>query len=150
MKAETKITGKQVQLKRVFHAPRAAVFAYWTQAETLQQWSGCKEATNCQIEMDFRVGGAFTQKMHITGAGDFTITGKYLEIVEPERIVYEAVLGPFATTRVEVTFLEEDGKTTVALAQTGLPDEICGFVTQGTEESFDKLAHLLAAQKAHA
>jgi uncharacterized protein YndB with AHSA1/START domain len=151
MKAETRIAGKQVQITRVFQAPRTAVFAYWTEADKLQRWSGCKEATKCEIEMDFRVGGCFTQKMHMGAAGDFTITGRYLEIVEPERIVYEAVLGPFATTRVTVEFLEQGGQTRLVLTHTGLPDEnICGFVTQGTGESFDKLTVLLAGQGTHA
>src|SRR5262249_50764034 len=73
MNSETKITGNQVQITRLFNAPRPAVFAWWTRAENLQKWSGCKDATLCEIEMDFRVGGSFTQKMHIAGAGDFTI-----------------------------------------------------------------------------
>jgi uncharacterized protein YndB with AHSA1/START domain len=57
-----------LQITRVFDAPRALVFTYWTQAGKLQQWSGCKETTKCEIEMDFRVGGSFTQKMNIEGA----------------------------------------------------------------------------------
>src|ERR1700675_2125632 len=93
MKSEVKISGNRLQITRVFDAPRQLVFAWWTQAEKLQQWSGCKAATKCEIEMDFRVGGSFTQKMHIAGAGEFSFTGKYDEIVEPERISYHADFG---------------------------------------------------------
>src|ERR1035438_6172882 len=103
MRSEVNISGNRLQITRVFAAPRELVFAWWTQAEKLQQWSGCKEATQCEIEMDFRVGGAFTQKMQIAGAGQFTITGTYDEIVVPERIVYRANLGP-CVTRVSVEF----------------------------------------------
>jgi uncharacterized protein YndB with AHSA1/START domain len=81
MKSEVKVTGKQLQITRIFDAPRRLVFSFWTQADKLQQWSGCKETTKCEIVMDFRVGGSFTQKMQITGAGEFTFTGKYDEIV---------------------------------------------------------------------
>jgi uncharacterized protein YndB with AHSA1/START domain len=151
MKSETKPRGAQVQITRLFNAPRTLVFAYWTRAESLQKWSGCKGAVGCEIEMDFRVGGSFTQKMQITGAGDFTITGRYEEIVVPERIVYEAVLGSFAATRVTVEFFEQGSQTKVVLTQTGIPDEtMCGFISQGTGESFDKLDSLLAVHKAHA
>jgi len=151
MKSEVKIDGKQIQITRVFNAPRLLVFGYWTRAENLQKWSGCKDAAKCEIEVDFRVGGSFTQRMQITGAGDFTITGRYEEIVVPERIVYEAVLGSFATTRVTVDFIELGSQTKVVLTQTGIPDEtMCGFISQGTDESFDKLDCLLAVQKAHA
>src|ERR1700688_2476 len=62
MKSEVKISGNRLQITRIFDAPRQLVVAWWTQAEKLQQWSGCKVATKCEIEMDFRVGGSFTQK----------------------------------------------------------------------------------------
>ena len=60
MKSEVKITGNRLQITRIFDAPRERVFAAWTERDLLQQWSGCKEATKVEIEMDFRVGGSFT------------------------------------------------------------------------------------------
>jgi len=106
MTSEVKISGNRILITRVFDAPRQLVFAWWTQAEKLQQWSGCKAATRCEIKMDFRVGGSFTQKMHIAGAGEFSFTGKYDEIVEPERISYHADFGQ-VITRVVVEFFEQ-------------------------------------------
>jgi len=122
------------------------VFAAWKQREFLEQWSGCKETTKIEIEMDFRVGGSFTQKMHITGAGEYTITGKYDEITEPEKIVYHVDLGP-ATTRVTVEFIEQGNQTKLVLTQEGFPDpNLCKMVSQGTMEGLDKLEQLLAGQ----
>jgi uncharacterized protein YndB with AHSA1/START domain len=122
------------------------VFAWWTQAEKLQQWSGCKAATKCEIEMDFRVGGSFTQKMHIAGAGEFSFTGKYDEIVEPERISYHAEFGQ-AIARVVVEFFEQGNQTRVVLTHDGFPNEsFCKTVSQGTTESLDKLAAMLVDQ----
>ena len=100
---------KQLQITRIFDAPRHLVFTWWSHAEKLQQWSGCKETTRCEIQMDFRVGGSFTQKMQIAGKGEFTFTGQYDEIIEPERIVYHADFG-FAVTRVTVEFFEQGGQ----------------------------------------
>ena len=60
MKSEVRISGNRLQITRVFDAPRHLVFSWWTEAGKLQQWSGCKEATNCEVVMDFRVGGSFT------------------------------------------------------------------------------------------
>ena len=62
MKSEVEVNGNILQITRVFNAPRHRVFPWWTQAQKLQQWSGCKNATNCEITMDFRVGGSFMQK----------------------------------------------------------------------------------------
>jgi uncharacterized protein YndB with AHSA1/START domain len=146
MKSEVKISGNRLQITRVFDAPRQLVFVWWTQAERLQQWSGCKAATKCEIEMDFRVGGSFTQKMHIAGAGEFSFTGKYDEIVEPERISYHAEFGQ-AITRVVVEFFEQGNQTRVVLTHDGFPHEsFCKTVSQGTTESLDKLAAMLVDQ----
>jgi uncharacterized protein YndB with AHSA1/START domain len=146
MKSEVKITGNRVQITRVFDAPRQVVFGWWAQAEKLQQWSGCKDATKCEIEMDFRVGGSFTQKMQIAGAGEFSLTGKYDEIVEPERIVYHADLGQ-AVTKVMVEFFEQGEGTRVVLIHEGFPDEfLCKTVAQGTSESLDKLDSLVSSR----
>jgi uncharacterized protein YndB with AHSA1/START domain len=148
MKSEMKIEGNRLTVTRLFDAPRRLVFGWWTQAEKLQQWSGCKEATRCEITMDFRVGGSFTQKMQIAGAGEFSFSGTYDEIVAPERIVYHANFGP-AVTRVSVEFFEQGKGTKVVLTHEGCPDEIfCKAVSQGTAESFEKLDSLMAGQVA--
>ncbi len=146
MKAEVKISGQRLRITRVFDAPREVVFGWWSEAGKLQQWSGCKETTKCEVKMDFRVGGSFTQKMQIAGAGEFTLTGTYDEIVAPERISYRADMG-HAITRIVVEFFEQGGQTKVVLTQDGFPDEgLCNIVSQGTLESLDKLDAALAGQ----
>ena len=146
MKSEIKIDANRLQITRVFDAPRPLVFSFWTKAEKLQQWSGCKEAARCEIEMDFRVGGSFTQKMQITGAGEFVLTGTYDKIVEPEMIVYHANIGQ-DVTRVSVEFFQQGKGTKVVLTHDGLPSEfICKTVSQGTSESFDRLDALVESQ----
>jgi uncharacterized protein YndB with AHSA1/START domain len=137
---------KSLQITRAFDASRELVFSWWTEGEKMQQWSGCKEAARCEIQMDFRVGGGFTQKMQIRGKGEFTITAKYDEIVVPERIAYHVNLG-FGVTRVVLEFFEQEGKTKVVLTQEGFPDDFLSqTVSHGTTESFDKLDSILASE----
>ncbi len=139
MKSEVKIIDNRLRITRVFDAPRGIVFGWWSEAEKLQQWSGCKDCTKCEIEMDFRVGGSFTQRMEIAGAGTFTFTGTYDEIVAPERISYRADFGR-AVSHVLIEFFDRNGATKLVLTQDGFPDEsMCKIVSQGTLESFDKL-----------
>lgn len=151
MKSEMKITKGRLQIRRTFAAPRPVVFACWAQPEKLRQWSGCKEATNCEVVMDFRVGGSFTQKMTIAVNGrecQFNLTGTYKEIVIPERISYCADIAR-STIRTTVEFLDQGEHTAVLLTQDGFADSAsCKFVSEGTSESFDKLDALLA--EAHA
>lgn len=151
MKPEMNITGNRLQIGCVFNAPRMEVFSWWTQAEKLERWSGCKEATHCEVTMDFRVGGCITQKMKIVVNGracDFTLVGTYEEIVEPERISYRAGLGQ-SITQITVEFFDEGNQTRVVLIQDGFADMgSCKIVSQGTLESFDKLDSILAGQVA--
>jgi uncharacterized protein YndB with AHSA1/START domain len=145
MKSDVKITGNRLQITRLFEAPRALVFSFWSQAGKLQQWSGCRDATACEVVMDFRVGGTFTQKMQLGDKGEFTVTGIYDEIVVPERISYRADIGR-AVTRVTVEFFQETNATRVVLTQDGFPDEFsCKMVTQGTSGSLEHLASILSA-----
>lgn len=145
MKSEINISGNRLRISRVFAAPRAIVFAYWTQPEKLQQWAGCKDATKVEIRADLRPGGSFTQKMQIAGVGEYTFTGTYQEIIEPERIVYTANMGA-AVIRVTVEFFEEGQGTKVVVSQEGFPDPRHGqIVSQGMSESFEKLDELLSA-----
>jgi uncharacterized protein YndB with AHSA1/START domain len=146
MKSEVRINGNRLEITRVFDAPRHLVFGWWTKADKLQQWSGCKEATKCEVDMDFRVGGSFTQRMRIAGAGEFSFSGTYDEIAEPERIVYHANFGQIVT-RVIVEFFEQGQGTKVVLTHEACPDEsFSKTVSQGTIESLDKLDSLLASQ----
>jgi len=151
MSSEVNITGQVLQITRVFEAPRADVFDCWAKAEKLQRWSGCKEATGCEVAMDFRVGGSFTQKMQIAvngGTCEFSFTGTYDEIVAPEKICYRADLGR-GIIRVTVEFFEQGEQTRVVLTQDGFADEgSCKIVSQGTQESLDKLHSMLAVQAA--
>ena len=148
MKSELKIEGHRMQITRVFDAPRERVFLAWKSPELMQRWSGCKETSKVEITVDFRVGGSFTQKMDIEGAGTHTITGVYDEIIEPEKIAYHVNLGP-ATTRVVVEFIEQGRQTKVVLTQEGFPDQrFVKIVSVGTLESLEKLEHLLLAPAA--
>ena len=143
MKSDVQIIGNTLRLIRTFHAPRERVFSYWKRPELLERWSGCNDSTKVEVQSDFRVGGTFTQKLYIHGAGEHTIRGTYEEIVEPERIVYRVNLGP-ATTTVTVEFFAEGNRTRVVLTQVGFPDEMLSkIVSQGTQDSFEKLDQLL-------
>ncbi len=143
--------GDSFTLSRVFDAPRYDVFRWWSEAEKLQQWSGCKEASNCQVVMDFRVGGSFTQKMRVAVDGkycEFSFVGVYQEIIVPERISYRADLGRGVTT-VTIDFFDLGSQTKVVLKQDGFGDAASrGIVSQGTRQSLDKLDSILTAQVA--
>ena len=79
---------REITLTRVFDAPRARVFAAWTDAKQVAQWWGPKGFTNPVCEIDARVGGAIRIHMRSPDGSIFPMKGEFREIVPPERIVF--------------------------------------------------------------
>jgi len=112
--------GRQVVITRTFDALRARVFAAWSKAEHLNHWFGPNGFSLPVCHVDFRVGGAITLTMRSRDGEEFRSRGKFVEIVEPERIVLESALlddrdQPRFEDRNVVTFEERDGRTTVTV-----------------------------------
>lgn len=131
---------------RVLNAPRELVFQLWTKAEHLAQWWGPKGFTNTFHEFDFRPGGAWRFVMHGLDGVDYKNESVFVEIVRPERIVFDHVNGP--KFRATITFDDLDGKTrltwrmlfrTVA-EYTSVKDR----APEGLEQNLDRLAAQLA------
>jgi uncharacterized protein YndB with AHSA1/START domain len=107
-------------LTRVFDAPRALVFAAWTDPGQLAQWWGPHGFTNPRCEWDVSPGGLIRVDMRGPDGTVYPMVGAYREIVEPERLVFTAgaldaqgeLLFEIMNT---VTFAEAGGKTTVTL-----------------------------------
>ena len=100
-------------ITRVVDAPRAQVFKAWTDPEHVAKWWGPNGFTNTIHEMDVRPGGVWRFIMHGPDGRDFKNKVIYLEVVKPERLVYDHVSGP--TFHVTVTFAEEGKKTRLTM-----------------------------------
>jgi uncharacterized protein YndB with AHSA1/START domain len=120
-------TIRELTLKRTFNAPRALVFAGFTDPAQLARWWGPQGFTNPVCEMDARVGGALRIDMRGPAGTIFDtvykLTGGVREIVAPERLVFTVTLHEDdGSIRLEnltsVTFAEHAGKTTITLRVT--------------------------------
>ena len=75
----TKPTELDIQVERVFDAPRAHVFSVWTDPQLIPEWWG--EGTVVE-EMDVRTGGTYRFR---TAGG--VVEGEFREVDPPERLV---------------------------------------------------------------
>jgi uncharacterized protein YndB with AHSA1/START domain len=76
-----------LRMKRVFDAPPERVFEAWTDPEQFGAWFGPPGMNTLTCELDVVVGG--TWRLHAAGHGVLrAISGKYLEIVPPRRLVF--------------------------------------------------------------
>jgi uncharacterized protein YndB with AHSA1/START domain len=156
-------SGRVLEITRIFDAPRDVVFEAWTKPERFVQWWGPRGYTTPFCEIDLRPGGLMRYCMRSAEGQDVWCGGVFRDVVPGSRLVYRdfftdqagkavspteyGVSGDWpAETLVTVTFEDFDGKTKLTLrhsAGTAPAAEIEG-ASQGWNESFDRLAELLA------
>lgn len=75
-----------VEITRVLRAPRARVYAAWTDPDQMQWWGpeGCE---TLEFTADLRVGGKWTWRLR-TPDGEMTARGEYRELRPDERVAY--------------------------------------------------------------
>jgi len=137
---------------RVFDAPRPLVWKVWTQPGHIAQWWGPRGFTNTIHEMDVRAGGVWRLTMHGPDGVDYPNRITYLEVVEPERLVYlhgdDGESGD-AGFHVTVTFTERDGKTELTMralfATAEARKKVEGYAVEGMHQTLDRLAEHLAS-----
>lgn len=77
-----------ILIERIFDAPRALVFRVVTDPFHLAQFHGPHGVTNTISEMDVRPGGYWRQVMRFPDGSEYPLTNVYLDVAEPERLVY--------------------------------------------------------------
>jgi uncharacterized protein YndB with AHSA1/START domain len=103
---------------RLFDAPRALVFAAWSDPKHLAQWWGPNGFTTTTHAFDMRPGGVWRFVMHGPDGRDYQNRITYDEIVKPERLVYHhggADDVEPVQFRVTVTFEDVGGKTRLTM-----------------------------------
>jgi uncharacterized protein YndB with AHSA1/START domain len=131
---------------RVLSAPRDLVFRCMTTPEHLTRfWGPTGTSTPLEgITVDLRPGGSFeTLMVADDGGGQHHLRAVFVEIVEPERLVWTERDGGITST---TTFVDlGDGRTEVTIHQTNLPtaylapESLAGFAT-----SIDRFVAYLA------
>ncbi len=115
-----KFSGKELVITRVFDAPRELVFKAWSSAEHVSRWIGPKGFIVTSCEIDFRAGGVFRFVLRGPDGKDYPFDGAYVEIVEPERLVFGGNIHdvPGQGVMTTVTFTEQEGRTKLTVQQT--------------------------------
>ena len=134
----------------VFDAPRALVFRNWIEADGVRTWFAPDDCTVTYCTVDARRGGKWRIEYHHATSGAYVEYGEFLEITEPERLVFSLTqvdgagnAGP--RTLVTVGFSDAGPKTEMTFHQTGFKtparreDNIAGW-----NECFRKLEARIA------
>jgi uncharacterized protein YndB with AHSA1/START domain len=146
---------RDLEITRVFNAPRELVFEAWTKPEHMLQWWGPKVFTNHSCEMDVRPGGKWQIVMRSPDGMDLPCRGVFHEVVPPARIVFtnnafDQNDKPLIEGLTTVILDEFEGKTKLTLKThaVGLV-EFAPMMLRGMEpgwnQSLDRLAEHLNA-----
>lgn len=145
---------------RTVHATREAVWMAWTNPILLAQWWGPKGFRNTFYEFDLQPGGVWRFIMHAPNGAKFPNESVFLEIAQPERIVFQhrAPVHAFLATAefaehiffAEQISAEHIHGTTIRFTMLFPTADECErskrYVVQGNEENFDRLEALLATK----
>jgi uncharacterized protein YndB with AHSA1/START domain len=142
---------RQLVINRVFDAPRELVFEAWTDPKHLAQWWGPKGFTNTVHDIDIRPGGVWRYVMHGPDGVDYYNKIVYIEVVNPERLVYSHGGGDEDDSfQVTVTFAEQGGKTKLTMRMLFKSAEELNKVVkefgaiEGANSTLDRLEEQLA------
>lgn len=107
---------RSIVVTRVFDAPRTLVFDAFTDSRHVGRWWGPRGFSLTTESMDVRPGGVWLFVMHGPDGVDYPNKITYLEILKPERLVYDhgdaGAPGYFQTT---VTFAEQGDQTKLTM-----------------------------------
>lgn len=152
-------SANEIVVRRTISAPLALVWKAWTEPARIAQWWGPHGFTTTTSTFEFIAGGVWRFVMHGPDGTDYHNKITYIDIDEPNRLVYkhdgeeETVDVKFETT---VSFKEHDDKTEVTLcmkfASTAERDEVAekyGAV-EGGEQTLERLAMHVEKNQGHA
>ena len=147
---------REILITRGFDAPRELVFRAHTDPALIPLWWGPRSTTTIVDKMDVRPGGEYRFVHRTSDGSEYVFRGEFREIVPHERLVqtseFEGAPGIVLET---ITFEEHDGKTTLTVLDVCPTQEIrdailASGMEEGLNESYDRLAELLAEQSAAA
>lgn len=142
----TSAADREIITTRVIDAPRELVFKAWTDPNHLMHWWGPKGFTNTFHEFDLKPGGAWRFVMHGPDGDNYENESVFVEVVTPERIVFQHVSAP--RFRVTATFADQAGKTKLTwrmlFDSVSECERVKRFAVGANEENLDRLEAQLA------
>jgi uncharacterized protein YndB with AHSA1/START domain len=154
LKNQASIEGRELIVNRVLKAPRELVYDTWTDPKHLANWWGPNGFTITILEADIRAGGLWRYLMHGPDGADYPNRIDYIEVVKPERLVYdhgEDEENDPSRFHVQVTF-ERDGDKKTSLTMKSLFPTVEDLriavenygAVEGAMSTLDRLEDLLA------
>ena len=151
---------RTIVIARTFNGPAQIVFDAWTRADLVKRWwAPATRAAIVSVEADVRPGGAWRYVLQPLKGPRIAFSGRYREVVRPERLVYtvffeptaEGEVGPESEAAVTTVTLEERGGRTHLVSREMYPSRevrdmvLASGMEGGMRETMDQLDVLVAS-----
>ena len=140
-------------VKRIVYFPvaREEVFRAWTTPQALKQWWRTGAYSASQATLDVRPGGRYRIEMVGRDGSLASVSGTYLDVVAPERLVMTWVsegglLDEGSESLLTVEFRERAGSTEIHLTHERLPATLSDAFDSGWEQVLGNLAVVLGSK----
>jgi uncharacterized protein YndB with AHSA1/START domain len=117
-----------LHIKRFINAPRARVYAAWTDPAQLKEWWGPETVRTRNFAADVRVGGKYRWDLINQEDEEMSVFGEYRELVPGKKIVFtwkwdDDDVWENRSSIVTVELSDRDGGTELLLKHEQLPSE---------------------------
>lgn len=144
------LSDTEIEMSRVFNAPRALVWAAYTEPQHVANWWGLRSSTTIVDQMDVRPGGKWRYVQRGEDGSEYAFRGEYVEVAPPEKLAYTFEFEPMPGHVVTDYLIFEDlGEQTRVTARSVFASKADrdGMIESGMEsganESWDRLEELL-------
>ena len=117
-----------LEIKRFINAPRARVYAAWTDPAQLKEWWGPESVRTRNLVADARVGGKYRWDLINQEDEEMSVFGEYRELVPEKKIVFtwkwdDDDVWENRNSLVTVELSDRDAGTELLLKHEQLPSE---------------------------
>lgn len=137
-----------LSVERILPGPPPSVFEAWTTPEAIKFWFGGTDTVVDDVQVDLRVGGRYTIRYRDGNGDEAVVTGQYLQIQRPRRLVFSWTMKSrqlvVDENVVTVEFRDLGGRTRVQLTHEPFPDpDVRDLHAQGWNVCLVALSQLL-------
>ena len=148
MTVQSETADRVIISSRVINAPQETVFNAFKNPELLARWWGPAGFTNTFHQFDLTPGGTWEFIMHGPNGVDYPNTNVFVEIVEPERIVFDHILAPIF--RMTITCEKISAEQTrfgfhMVFESAQVFESVKAMCLPANEQNFDRLEAVLAS-----
>lgn len=142
--AEKKMTQSSLIIKREIDATPDEVYLAWKNSDLIRRWVFPMHNWTVEYTNDFRVSGEYHIEFTAEDGDIYAYTGKYLNIIPNEKIVFTWILLDGSETIITLDLHDKDGKTEIVLSHEAFPTpELRNKYHDGWQNCLNKLEELL-------